>query len=80
MIPAVGVSVPPDADENSVFNVLRIISNCRNFFKLVTSDTFPHNPFDTDEPTVPLRHIQCIFRLTKLKSFRCGWVNIFYIH
>ena len=31
---------PPDADENSVFNVLRIVSNCRNFFKLVTSDTF----------------------------------------
>jgi len=56
---------PPDADENSVFNVLRIVSNCRNFFKLITSDTFPHNPFDTDEPTVPLRHIQCTLQVNK---------------
>jgi len=45
------------ADENSVFIVLKIVSNCRNFFKLVTLDTFPHNPFDTDKPTVPLRYI-----------------------
>ena len=61
------VEQPPD--ENSVFDVLRIVSNCRNFFKLVTSGTFPHNPFDTDKPSVldvyPMhRH----FRLTKLKS------------
>ena len=48
---------PPDADKNSVFNVLRIVSNCRNFFKLVTLDTFPHNPFDTVEPSVPLRYV-----------------------
>ena len=43
-------------DEGSIlnFNVLRIVSNCSNFFKLVTSDTFTHNPFDIDEPTVPL--------------------------
>jgi len=71
------------ADENSVFNVLRIVTNCRNFFKLVTSDTFPHNPFDTDEPTVPLRYIQCILQVNKVKSlstYRYGWVNIFYIH
>ena len=34
--------MPPDADERSVFNVLRLASNCSNFFKLVTSDTFTH--------------------------------------
>ena len=60
-------AVPPDADENSVFNVLRIVSNCRNFFKLVTLDTFPRNPFDTVEPTVPLRYIQCILQVKKVK-------------
>ena len=47
----------PDTDEGSIFNVLRIVSNCSNFFKLVISDTFTHNPFDTDETTVPLRYI-----------------------
>ena len=29
------------------FNVLRIVSNCSNFFKLVTLDIFSHNLFDT---------------------------------
>ena len=40
-------------------------------------------PFDTDEPTVPLRHIQCMLQVNKVKSlsiYRRGWVNIFYIH
>ena len=44
-------------DEGSIFNVLRIVSNCSNFFKLVTFDTFRHNSFDIDEPTVPLNYI-----------------------
>jgi len=48
---------PPDTDENSVFDVQRIVSNCRNFFKLASNFRyFPYNPFDTVEPTVPLSY------------------------
>ena len=75
-------AVPPNADKNSVFNVLKIVSNCRNFFNLVTSDTFPHNYFDTDEPTVPLRYIQCILQVNKVKiivNIRL-WMGKYFLH
>jgi len=67
------------AHENSVFNVLRIV---RNFFKLVTSDTFPHNPFDTVEPTVPVRYIQYILQVNKVKIIANiqVWTGKYFLH
>jgi len=67
---------PPDADENSVFNVLRIVWN---FFKLVTLDTFPHNPFDTVEPTVPVRYILQVNKVIIIANIQV-WTDKYFLH
>jgi len=62
----------PDADKSSIFNVMRIVSNCSNFCKLVTFDAITHNPIDTDEGLEVYINIYIrLTRLTSLSIYRC---------
>ena len=43
------------------FKILRIVSNCSDFFKLVTTDTFIHNPFDTHFAKINITPYTCCY-------------------